>query len=100
MSRFTLVGLLAWFASLVLYAYQAVSKVMERGAYSAKYASSSAWYDLSISNFFGPAHFAWVKDISFPYVGTAIEHVIHAQVYVLLFFFGILCFIIGMFRPD
>lgn len=100
MSRFTLAGLLAWFTSFVLYGYQAITKVMERGAYAAKHVTNSVWYDLSLYNIIGPGHFSWIDDMSWVYVGKAFEYVVHVQIYALLFFFGILCFVIGMFRPD
>lgn len=100
MSRFTLAGILAWLTSFVLYGYQAITIVMERGPYAAKLATRSVWHDLSLNNIIGPRNFSWIDDISWAYVDTAIKYVIHTQIYVLLFFMGVLCFVIGMFRTD
>lgn len=100
MSRFTLVGILAWVTSFILFGYQAITKVMERGAYTTKVADKSAWQDLSLDKLIGHQHFSWIGDISLPYIGKAATYVVHAQIYTLLFFFGILCFVIGMFRSD
>ena len=93
MSKFTITGLVACVLGALLLGFQALSIFM--GTEGRTMWKSLALIDVAEKNYFN-----WINDIPWISVQTAINYVVNVPLYLLLFCFGILCFLINAFRSK
>lgn len=101
MSRFTLAGLILWVGSFAFYGYQSITSLLARSRYAGyRPGADVVEGKLNLETIFGAEHFGWVSDIPWVYVHKAVEYVVQAPLYVLIFALGCICLLIGIFRSD
>ena len=93
MSKFTITGLVAWVLGALLLGFQALSLFMGT-------AERAVWKNLALVDVAKENYLNWINDIPWVSVQQAVNYVVNIPLYLLLFCFGILCFLINAFRSK
>jgi hypothetical protein len=88
MSKFTIAGLLSWFCSGLLLGYQALAGFIRSGG-------AIVWKNITIMDVVGKSRLNWIEGISPGSLHLILQYIVTKQLYILLFFAGILFFILG-----
>jgi len=81
MNKYTVIGLIAWLAGIVMVGFQAIADLMEQ---------QLSWRDISLVDLLGQDKFYWAVDYSWLY------SVFVQPIYVVLFGLGLLFIILGV----
>jgi hypothetical protein len=92
MSKFTLAGLVSWFSSGLLLGYQALKVFIKSGISTS---GEMVWKNLTLMNVVGKSHFDWIAGMPDGNVHNISQYIVAMPLYQLLFFAGILFFILG-----
>ena len=87
MSKFTITGLVAWVLGALLLGFQALSLFMGT-------VERAVWKNLALVDVAKKNYLNWINDIPWVSVQQAVNYVVNIPLYLLLFCFGILCFLI------
>jgi hypothetical protein len=88
MSKFTIAGLLSWFISALLLGYQALAGFVKSGG-------SIIWKSITLMDVVGKSRLNWIEGISQGGLHLILQYIVTMELYILLFFVGILLFIVG-----
>ena len=88
MSKYTVAGLVAWLFSGLLLGFQAIAAFM-------KMEDKMVWKSLTLLDFLHEGHLTWLDGISRGFFHTIIQFIVTMPLYLLLFFTGILFFIMN-----
>ena len=88
MSKFTIAGLLSWFISGLMLGYQFLGGFVKSGG-------TIIWKNITLMDVVGKSRLNWIEGISPGSLHLILQYIVNMQLYVLLFFAGILFFIIG-----
>ncbi|MGA8178832.1 MAG: hypothetical protein WB792_02155 [Desulfobacterales bacterium] len=88
MSKFTIAGLLLWFCSALLLGYQALAGFVRSGG-------TIIWKSITLMDVAGKNRLNWIEGISPGFLHLILQYIVTMQLYILLFFVGILFFIIS-----
>jgi len=93
MSKLKIAGWVAWVSGALLLGFQAISLFMGTE-------EKVAWKNLAIVDVADKNYLHWIDTIPWVSVQQAVDYVVHMPIYLLLFCFGILCFLINGFRSK
>ena len=93
MSKFTITGLVAWVLGALLLGFQAISLFMDTER-------REVWKNLALVDVAEKNYLNWINDIPWVSVQQAVNYFVNIPLYLLLFCFGILCFLINAFRSK
>ena len=96
MSKFTITGLVAWILSALLLGFQTISSLMG----SEGVAGMVAWKNLTLVDVAEKNYLNWINNIPWVSIQQAVNYVVNVPLYLLLFYFGILCFLINALRSK
>ena len=88
MSKFTIAGLLSWIISGLLLGYQALAGFIKSGG-------TIIWKNITLMDAVGKNRLDWIEGISPGNLHSILQYIVNMQLYVLLFFAGIVFFIIA-----
>ena len=88
MSKFTIAGLLSWGCSVLLLGYQALAGFVRSGG-------TIIWKNITLMDAVGKNRLDWIEGISPGSLHLILQYIVSMQLYLLLFFAGIIFFIIG-----
>ena len=88
MSKLTVAGLVAWLFSGLILGFQAIATFM-------KMEDKMVWKSLTLLDFLDPNHLTWLDGISRGTFHSVIQFIVTMPLYLLLFFIGILFFILN-----
>lgn len=88
MSKLKIAGLLSWFTSGLLLGFQALSAFM-------KSSEKMVWKDITLMDVVGKSRLDWIEGISPGSLHLVLQYIVNMELYILLFFAGILFFIIS-----
>ncbi|MBW1725871.1 MAG: hypothetical protein JRD87_09150 [Deltaproteobacteria bacterium] len=88
MSKYTVAGLVSWLFSGLLLGFQALATFM-------KMEDKMVWKSLTLLDFLNEGHLTWLDGISRGTLHTIIYFIVTMPLYMLLFFTGILFFIMN-----
>lgn len=98
MSKCTILGLLSWLGSLILLGFQAILTFMDPSACSLT--GKTVWKKISIIDLIDIKYLDWINGISWVSLQNGMNYLITMPLFILLFFLGILFFIINAFIPK
>jgi hypothetical protein len=90
MSKIKIAGYVAWGLGLLLLGFHGLSEFSGLGGVD--------WMNLALVDIAEKNYLNWINDIQWVSVQQALNYVVNMQLYLLLFCFGILCFLINVFR--
>ena len=90
MNKFTVVGLCAWLASLVIVGFQGITSQMEEGGGGDWGAPPGGWSEMAIVDLVGDERLYWAVDYDW------LVYVFTMPLYILLFVVGLLFIVMGM----
>jgi hypothetical protein len=93
MSKYAMAGLVSWLFSGLILLFQAISSVMGT---EEKFAFKS----LSLVRVVGQDHFKWIESISWAGFQNLVSFLVTMPLFILLFFMGVLFFLIHMARAK
>ena len=88
MSKYTVAGLTAWLFSGLLLGFQGIAAFM-------KMEDKMVWKSLTLVDFLDEGHLTWLDGIFRGTLHTVIQFIVTMPLYLLLFFTGILFFIMN-----
>ena len=88
MSKYTVAGLVSWLFSGLLLGFQAIAVFM-------KMEDKMVWKSLTLVDFLDEGHLTWLDGISRGAFYTIIHFIVSMPLYLLLFFIGVLFFIMN-----
>jgi hypothetical protein len=88
MSKYTVAGLVSWLFSGLLLGFQGIASFM-------KMEDKMVWKSLTLMDFLDENHLTWLDGISRGTLHTVIQFIVTMPLYLLLFFTGILFFIMN-----
>ncbi len=88
MSKFTIAGLMSWFISVLLLGYQALAGFVKSGG-------TIIWKSITLMDVVDKSRLNWIEGISQGSLHFILQYIVTMELYILLFFVGILFFIIG-----
>jgi len=88
MSKYTVAGLVSWLFSGLLLGFQAIAVFM-------KMEDKMVWKSLTLVDFLDESHLTWLDGISRGAFHTIIHFIVTMPLYLLLFFIGVLFFIMN-----
>ena len=88
MSKYTVAGLVSWLFSGLLLGFQAIAVFM-------KMEDKMVWKSLTLVDFLDEGHLSWLDGIFRGTLHTVIQFIVTMPLYLLLFFTGILFFIMN-----
>ncbi len=88
MSKYTVAGLVSWLFSGLLLGFQAIAALM-------KMEDQMVWKSLTLLDFLDEGHLTWIDGISRGTLHSVIHFIVTMPLYLLLFFIGILFFIMN-----
>ena len=91
MSKYTIAGLVAWCFSALLLGFQAIATFM--GA-----EDKMIWKSLTLVDVIGQKHLKWIDGISWVSIQNAANYIVTMPLFLLLFFVGIVFFLINRFK--
>jgi len=86
-------GLTSWLFSGLILLFQAISSVMGNE-------EKMAFKSLTLVNVIGQEYFNWINSLSWVSIQKAVSYIVTMPLFVLLFFIGILFFLIHMFSSK
>jgi len=90
MSKFTLLGSIAWIGSGVLFLFQAISTLIQPD-------NEYHWETLTLNDLLNAQQMEWINAISVDMIRNAADMIIHAQLILVLLGLGAIFFILGIF---
>ena len=93
MSKFTITGLVAWILGALLLGFQAISSLMGSEG-------MVAWKNLTLVDVAEKNYLNWINNIPWVSIQQAVNYVVNVPMYLLFFYFGILCFLINALRSK
>ena len=93
MSKLKIVGWVAWIFAALLLGYQAIALFMGTK-------EKLAWENLALVDIVEKNHLLWIDNIPWENVQQTVGYLVHMPLYLLLFCFGLLCFIISGFSSK
>jgi len=93
MSKFTILGLVAWFCGGLILGFQAISSLMGTG-------DKTVWKSLTLVDVVGKNYFDWIETISWVTIQQAVSYIVNMPLFLLLFCIGIICFAVNAFKPK
>ncbi len=93
MSKLKIVGWVAWLFGALLLGFQAIALFMGTK-------EKVAWKNLALVDVVEKNHLLWIDNIPWVNVQQVVGYVVHMPLYLLLFCFGLLCFIIKGFSSK
>ena len=88
MSKYTVAGLTAWLFSGLLLGFQGIAAFM-------KMEDKMVWKSLTLVDFLDEGHLTWLDGIFRGTLHTVIQFIVTMPLYLLLFFIGVLFFIMN-----
>jgi hypothetical protein len=86
MSKFKIAGLVSWFSSGLLLGFQALEAFIKSGG-------NMVWKKVTLMDVVGKGRLDWIEDISPGSLHFIVQYIVTMELYLLLFFVGILFFI-------
>ena len=93
MSKFTITGLVAWVLGALLLGFQTLSLFMGTE-------ERAVWKNLALVDVAEKDYLNWINNIPWVSIQQAVNYVVNVPLYLLLFCFGILCFLINALRSK
>jgi len=88
MSKLTIAGLVSWFISGLLFAFQAIGALVRSGG-------DLDWNNMILMDVIGKSHFDWIAGMPEGIVHNIAQYIVTMPLYLLLFCVGILFFILN-----
>jgi hypothetical protein len=92
MSKIKITGYVAWGLGGLLLGFHGLSEFTGLGGVD--------WMNLALVDIAEKNYLNWINDIQWVSVQQALNYVVNMPLYLLLFCFGILCFLINAFRSK
>jgi hypothetical protein len=88
MSKLKIIGWISWISAGLLLGFQSISLFMG-------IADGVAWKNLALNDVVDEDLFHWINNIPWTNVQQAADYVVNMPLYLLLFCFGLLCFLLN-----